>query len=357
MPVAAFSYPKSLGGAVLSPALVAAVARKPNRLDVFAVGQDFSLLHWSYNGQGWNRPTKRGGPSSPWGGLTAVSWGPSRIDVFGSKEGILLHWWWDDIRWHGPEELPGVGWGGIDAVCWGPNRIDVFGSGTRLQHLWWDGNQWGGPEFIRLHDIEGYPWQPGWTPEAGRPTAVSWGPGRLDVFAGKTRGNEKIYHWWYDAAENVWRLPDTHSVFTNGISSTYMRAVSWGPNRLDLFTHSIKPGGYYTPNHFWWGGAGWETSAVEGRDLKPPFSVVSMGPHRIDIVSMRVPELNEPVTTGWAGYLQHQRWDGMAWTETRREWTNLVPTSNIALVSWGMLRLDAFFVAQSGELYHCYHDR
>ena len=81
------------------------------------------------------------------------------------------------------------------ACSWGPGRIDVFARGSHgdILHRSWDGNHWGEFESLRTPSGEG-----GMAlPFVGMATASSWGEGRLDVFARAIDG--QLYQaWWGD---------------------------------------------------------------------------------------------------------------------------------------------------------------
>ncbi len=143
------------------------------------------FLHW-------------GGPELLGGNLlsapNAVSWAAGRLDIFGvdSDTTELQHWWWDN-GWRGPESLGGnLLEDGVSAVSWAVGRLDVFGvdtDTTEPQHWWWDNtggpletNGWAGPETLggKL---------------SSSPSAVSWAPGRLDVF-GTDVFTSELQHWW-----------------------------------------------------------------------------------------------------------------------------------------------------------------
>ena len=82
-----------------------AVARGPDRLDIFVRGADNQLWQKSWNG-GWMGYFPLGGflTSSP----SVTSWAPNRLDVFvrGSDNG-LYHKSWDEIAWSGYERRGG----------------------------------------------------------------------------------------------------------------------------------------------------------------------------------------------------------------------------------------------------------
>src|SRR5690242_14407966 len=86
--------------------------------------------------------------------LSAVSWAPGRLDIFGIDDQRRLRHWWYDRGWGNsgnPEILPtpvDLSDSGLSAVSWQPGRLDVFAVSAHdgdLQHWWFD-NGWGGPE-------------------------------------------------------------------------------------------------------------------------------------------------------------------------------------------------------------------
>jgi hypothetical protein len=50
----------------------------------------------------------------------------------------LWHIWYDANGWHAAEDLGGSLNGAVSAVSWGPDRIDIFAQGTNgnLWHKW-----------------------------------------------------------------------------------------------------------------------------------------------------------------------------------------------------------------------------
>lgn len=85
------------------------------------------------------------------------------------------------------------------AVSWGPNRLDIFVTGKdhAVYHKVSDGaKQW-------------YPSLTGWEDLGGvfyeSPTVVSWGPGRLDIFV---RGEDHaVWHKAWDEEKYKWDPP------------------------------------------------------------------------------------------------------------------------------------------------------
>ena len=97
---------------------------------------------------------------------------------------------------------------------------------------WWDGSKWSdGWEQLGANQF------------SSNPTAVSWGPNRIDVFV---RGTDNAV---YTKAWNVSKWTDY--VGLGGAFMSGPAVASWGANRLDVF-------GRGTDNalwHKWWDGS------------------------------------------------------------------------------------------------------
>ncbi|HSU15043.1 hypothetical protein [Longimicrobium sp.] len=223
-----------------------AVSRAPGVLDVFAIGEGRRLYHWYYPRPGtseWGGPEELAGNTAGWLGRPhAVSWGAGRLDVFAvGEDRRILHWWFDG-GWGGPEPLAGTVWSAPTAVAWGPNRLDVFAAGDdrTLWHWWYEGHGWQGPE----PRGGSFPVPPAAGRPSPAPAAVSWGAGRLDVFAVGT--DQRLHHWWY---QNGWGGPEMLA----GLAGSAPAAVSWAPGRLDVFSEYTD---YFTGvvhgNHWWY---------------------------------------------------------------------------------------------------------
>ena len=85
------------------------------------------------------------------------------------------------------------GGGAPTAVSWGSGRIDVFALGTnnRLLHWYYGGDGFRGP-------FE----ENGSQPLGSTPAVASWGPNRLDLFARGPAGD--LIHGYYDGAFHPW---------------------------------------------------------------------------------------------------------------------------------------------------------
>src|SRR5260370_10896892 len=94
--------------------------------------------------------------------------------------------------WHPWQSLDSGLQGPPSAVSWGPNRLDIFALdlNLNLRHQWFDGS-WGAGESL-LTPPSALPW-----PALLPPTAVSSGPGRLDIFTLRSP-NFDLWHKWFD---------------------------------------------------------------------------------------------------------------------------------------------------------------
>jgi hypothetical protein len=230
-----------------------------NRLDLFAIGgADGQMLHQSWDGHSWLANWQDlGGQflSAP----SAVSWAADRLDVFGvGADGQMLHQSWDGHSWLANwQRLPSAGGEMISqpsAVSWAPDRLDVFAlvftGDTELgynpvSHQWWDGRQWNA-EWLPFELDNGRvprPW-------AGPPTAVSWEPGRLDVFAVGLIGADLNHMGWDGANWSKWQF------LGQGLASAPC-AAAWAPDRLDVFGITAVAPDTLGVVHQWWNGKAW----------------------------------------------------------------------------------------------------
>ena len=316
----------------------------PAGFDVFLGGGTYqNVWHTAWNGSTWQPWDNRGRPPSgaPLS-LAAVSWGPNRLDVFtvDAKSGHLWQLTWNGASWvpwtdrgaPGSQALTGP----LSAVSWGPNRIDVFGVtprtptpqppavfaftapvGGTVWHTAWNGSAWQG------WDSRGAP------PEGalGRPVAVSWDVGRLDIFTFSVQNpNRGSWSWaadcWHTARNgSVWQPWDDRGSPLNPFGNE-LNAIAWGPNRLDVFAVAISDDA--TAQHVFhnsWNGQAWQ-AAWDDRGAPPYMGggaadrvwLASWGPQRLDVF-----------TVGDEGHLWQLTWNGSTWLP----WSDLgAPPSN-----------------------------
>ena len=201
------------------------------------------------------------------------------------------------------------------AVSWGAGRLDVFarGSDNALWHKWFDG-QWSAWESLGGSLASG-------------PDVTSWGSGRLDVFA---RGTDNtLQHRYYDKGWSNWES------LGGGITSD-PSAVAWGPGRLDVFAR----GGDNALWHIWFAGA-WSKWELLGGVLASGPDASSWGTDRLDVFAV-----------GTDRSLQYKSYAG-----TWSDWTSLGGglTSDPAAVSWGKDRIDVFARGGDNALWHIWY--
>src|SRR5438445_212035 len=154
--------------------------------------------------------------------------------------------------WSGWESLGGLLTCLPSAVSWGPDRLDIFalGGDNAVWHKWWDGSNWGGWE-----SLGGLLTSP--------PIAVSWDEDRLDIFA--LGGDNAVWHKWWDGFNwGGWES-------LGGLLTSPPAVASWAPNRLDIFAK----GGDNAIWHKWWGGFNWGGWESRGGLLTSPGSVTA----------------------------------------------------------------------------------
>ena len=108
----------------------------------------------------------------PVGVTRSVTLENREIVLWRGGDGALWHTFSDGNRWFGWESLGGSVFSEVSAVSWGPNRIDLFAIGTdnAVWHRWWDGSNWGGWESLGGSVFS-------------EVSSVSWAANRLDLFA------------------------------------------------------------------------------------------------------------------------------------------------------------------------------
>jgi hypothetical protein len=163
------------------------------------------------------------------------------------------------------------------------------------------------------------------------PVSVSWGPDRIDVF---TMGTDSaLWHRWWDG--NAWGGWES----LGGIIISSPSVVSWAPNRLDVFALGTDSAMW----HRWWDGSSWGGWESLGGILESAPVAVSWAPNRLDVFAV-----------GTDHALWHRWWDGAGWGG----WESLggilmgVPTA----VAWDTDRLDVFANGTDHALWHRWWD-
>ncbi len=249
---------QTVGGSWFSANDISVVSWAPDRLDVFLVGDDRQLYHY------WGQPTisplfphghfsfeleSLGGSWSSTLEVTAVTWGPGRLDVFlVGEDRQLYHYWQNPGEAFHLESLGDAPYGPIHAVTWGAGRLDVFcvrtgglAGSDLLYHYWQDP----GVGFLKESLGDQYSARGAWA------TAVTWGPRRLDCFLTNNENDESghlsspLFHYWEDDSGSFAK-ESLGGIWPGGHK---LSAVSWGPRRLDVFHVGFDRQLY----HYWQG--------------------------------------------------------------------------------------------------------
>ena len=309
------------------PDPLAVVSWGPGRLDVFALGADKAIWHKALDGATWSDWHSLGGPIQFISSPTAVSWGPYRLDIFAiGEDRALWHQWWDGSwgTWH---SLGGQ-WSLAPSVAsWGPNRLDVFalGDDRALWHLAWSGGEGG--------KRAGWgQWESLGNTLASPPQAISWGPNRLDVFA--LALDRSVLHIAWAGSWSGWESQGGTFILPPTV-------VSWGENRLDLFGVDQS----MTLVHKEWTGKYWRgTWDNLGGYLVSTVEAVARGPQQLSIFGV-----------GLDQKLYCLEGDGQATWGTWWPLDGQITTPPHAVV-WGPDRLDVFAMSRDGTFLHRFRE-
>jgi len=200
-----------------------------------------------------------------------------------------------------------------------PGRRDVLwtSGGTLKDEYMLQGGSWGRPL-----DLGGS--------LRSQPAVVSWGAGRLDVFARGADNTLKWRTWTGSAAAGAWSAWKS----LGGALTSAPAVASWGLGRLDVFVRGTDNALYQRTfaAGVW---SGWQR---RGGILTSSPGAVSWGAGRIDVVAR---------TTG-ADLIHRSYRDGTGWST----WLNLGGslTSQPALASPAEGRIDVFFLGSTGQV-------
>lgn len=168
------------------------------------------------------------------------------------------------------------------------------------------------------------------------PAAVSWGPDRIDIFA---RGLDKgaVHKAW---AQGWFPSADDWEGVGGGFAGA-LAVESWGGDRLDAFGVGLDDAMWHKAWDRGWspGQAAWEP--IGGRFLSPP-AVASWGPGRLDVVAL-----------GTDRAVWHKAWS-QGWFPSSTGWEPLGGAFLYppAVASWGPGRLDVFGVGLDKAMFH-----
>ena len=315
----------TLPGGIAGPPSAAASAS--NRVDVFAAGPGNTVWRWSLTGSTWSAPAPLAlGPASiPATGVCAISSGPGRVEVFaGDKNGRGPVWWRGEAgkSWTPVIVMPASGAmlpaESVPAACaTSPTNIDVFAAGRGNVPWWW---HWDGLSWAQGLSLGG-----GGASLPGEPmAAVSPNPGVLDIFA--VGIDHHLWHWHKDAVPwpGGWHPAED---LGGNLANLAVSAVSWGPGRVDVFGVSAAAG---NPVQHWASEGG---AFVTDQLPMPPRDIDDRGivagtvattshvPNRLDVVGVTGDQR-----------IAHWQWDGGHWIGPNHHGAG-IPAGNLTVVS------------------------
>ena len=132
------------------------------------------------------------------------------------------------------------------------------------------------------------------------PSAVSWGPGRVDVFA--MGSDYALWHRAYDGSWHAWES-------WGGVIVDAPIAISWGPGMLEAFSRGSDRSslfGAYWMNGVW----GWENAGIvapdSGTATDAVWTAISPAPGLVDVFG--VDSVRTPAN------LHARHWSGAGWS-------------------------------------------
>ena len=334
----------------------AVVARSPQNLDVFVVGNDGHVYTSAWGAGGaWsgigNKWWDIGGVFPVGAPLSVVSRNPNQLDVFvtgidghvytsawaagGAWSGIGNKWW--DIGGVFPPGAP------VCAVSRNPYQLDLFVvgyDGHVYTSAWSAGGAWSGIG-NKWWDIGGI------FPVGATVSAVSRNPNQLDVFIMGGNGHVYTSAWsaggaWSGIGNKWWDIGGTFPVAAS------LSVVSRNPNQLDVFVTG-GDGQVYTSA--WSAGGAWSGIGDKWWDIGgifppgAPVCAVSRDPNQLDVFIM-----------GGDGHVYTSAWSaGGAWSGIGNKWWDIggtFPVANpVAAVSRNPGQLDVFTLGSNGDVY------
>lgn len=275
--------PENLGGEITSGP--SASSQGYHSVDSFARGTDGRIWQYHFTGTTWlivGAISNSQATSPP----ASFSFSPGNAHVvYRGSAGNVIHNWFVSGTWY-EENLGGyVLLGTAPTITgWSNDDLHVFVTGgdgaiyqkVRSPSAGWMPSQAG---FYSLSSVMAN--------MASSPAAVSWAPGRIDLFAQRASDN-KLVRVSYDlqSAPLGWRF-ENFSFFTHNIApGSGVAVTSWAPGRIDVFARSQSNGSEIL--HIRRTSQGWDpvaSVAVTGGAPNSTPAAASWGPGRIDLFS------------------------------------------------------------------------
>ncbi|KAF8523857.1 hypothetical protein JB92DRAFT_2704477 [Gautieria morchelliformis] len=242
---------KNLGGKLLSPP---AVANRKGTVHIFHVGTDRALYHNSWDGANHSPFERLLGEVMHTHSPAAVSAGAQEVSVFavGLADARLYHYHWSSTSGAGKQsdlETISGSFHSVDCISWGPGRIDIFGSNlaSGVSHKAWDGKTWS----------EWKSWgvsYPGWARVGGQwlnePVTIKRIDGEVDIFMmDHNHGLQQCNFNFLIGHPGPWT--NLGGKLLSPPAS--VECISWGPGRIDIFGSNLASG----VSHKAWDGKTW----------------------------------------------------------------------------------------------------
>jgi Repeat of unknown function (DUF346) len=279
-------------------------------------------IHVEFNSWNWNGqiPPLLPNPPVDWVKLPSATW-PFAIGPFQKGQYVKL---FGSLVTDSPHE-ENAAWGG---------RADIWSEGLVA---WAEGHhgRWTEIHPVDLIELPSESWsdweQLGANPILSNPAAVSWGPNRIDVFVQGT--DNALYTKTWDGT----RWSDYSGL--GGAIASGPTACSWAPGRLDVFAQGADG----TLQHIWYEGSWSDWEQLGANLILSNPAAVSWGPNRIDVF-----------VQGTDNAVYTKTWDGTRWSD----YSGLGGTiaSGPTACSWAPGRLDVFARGADGTLQHIWYE-
>ena len=221
------------------------------------------------------------------------------------------------------ESLGGQLAGPPTAVSWGPNRVDVFAAGPQGVPWWWawTGIAWIGPVPLPGSNV---------MPAEGL-AALTLGANQLRVFAAGQGNTPWMWEWNGGAWSQPAQLPAGPNLPAESVAVT-----SSGLNLLDVF----GAGAGNTPWWWHWNGVAWLAPQQLPTVANLPaekLAAISARPGRLDVFA-----------PGAGNHLWHWSQDGAGQPWHAEDLGGNLPAEGVAVTSSGPNRIDVFAASRGG---------
>lgn len=222
--------------------------------------------------------------------------------------------------WSAQESLGGTTYAGPSAVSWGPGRVDVFvvGSDGAAYHKFFQTGSSGWSNWENLGGVF-----------VGL-DAASWQVGRLDIVGKAPDGSVWHKDWQNGYGWSAWEG-------IGGAAASNPGVVSWGSGRLDIFVEGRDGALWHQSYQSGYGWLGWQSL---GGQIQSSPDASSWTPGRLDVFA--------------------QGQDGSLWHRAYQGGTGWLPWEGLGgqmyfgpgAVSWEQGRIDIFVTGRDYAVYH-----